>query len=106
MSKNFDILAATAGTVAAAMRFLAKAILTGDQVTQNFLSQDEGLEKARVHLTSDRGIGQTIIARFLEDVPGINDGRLLPTSPLCQGDCAGRSRRVSEKPDARQGFPA
>jgi hypothetical protein len=61
-----------AGTVASAVRYLAKAILTGDELIQKFLNERElDLETVRRHLAGERGLGQRV---FLAGVPRINDG--------------------------------
>jgi len=62
---------ALAGSVAAAIRFTAKAVLTGGGSEQLFRSSD--LAELRGNLTSDRGLGRDIIVRFLDGVPGVTD---------------------------------
>jgi hypothetical protein len=62
---------ALAGSVAAAIRFTAKAVLTGVGSEQLFRSSD--LPELRGNLTSDRGLGRDIIVRFLKKVPGVTD---------------------------------
>jgi ParB-like nuclease domain len=62
---------ALAGTVASAVRFLAKAILTG--VTEKFFS-DFDLQTLRSHLLGERGLGREVLLAFLPDIPGINAG--------------------------------
>jgi hypothetical protein len=64
---------ALAGTVASAVRYLAKAIMTGEVVSQKFLGKDD-LAKVQGNITSQRGLGEDIILRFLTDIPGINSG--------------------------------
>jgi ParB/Sulfiredoxin domain len=61
---------AQAGSVASAIRFIAKAVMGG--VSQEFL-RNEDVPKIRGNLTSDKGLGQSIIVKFLERVPNIND---------------------------------
>jgi hypothetical protein len=63
---------ALAGSVAAAIRFLARAIMTG--TSEEFFGGSRALDTVRGQIMTDRGIGREIIARFLEGVPGINDG--------------------------------
>ena len=58
---------------AALARMVAKAVMTGVGVSPEFL-RNEDLDKVRGNLTSDRGLGQTLIVRFLDGIPGINDG--------------------------------
>jgi hypothetical protein len=62
---------AQAGSVASALRFVAKMVLCG--VSQEFL-RNADIDKIRGNLTSDKGLGQTVIVQFLDGVPGINDG--------------------------------
>jgi hypothetical protein len=64
---------AIAGTVAAALRFLAKAIMTGAKVSKIFDTLQEQAQ-AEAAVASSQGIGQRVIVRFLADVPGVNDG--------------------------------
>src|SRR4051812_47734699 len=59
--------AALAGTVAAAIRYLAKGIISG---TFSEI-RERSLETARGQIATGRGIGQRIILEFLEKVPGI-----------------------------------
>ena len=61
---------AQVGTVASAVRFLAKGILTGNPALKNSSEQ----EALRGHLTGERGIGRAVIVEFLKGIPGINDG--------------------------------
>jgi hypothetical protein len=61
-----------AGTVASAIRLLAKAIMTGSGPSEEFFRRSD-LDSARGNLTSDR-LGRELIVRFLEGVPSINDG--------------------------------
>jgi ParB-like nuclease domain len=60
---------AEAGSVAAAVRWLAKAIMTG---MLSEIRQNHDLAKLRGNLTSERGIGRGVVADFLRDVPGID----------------------------------
>jgi hypothetical protein len=60
-----------AGTVASAIRFLAKEILTGG-TSQEFLRSQRGRESLQGGLTSDRGLGEPIIAEFLHGIHGIS----------------------------------
>jgi len=59
---------AMAGTVASAIRFLAKAVLTG--TISRFL---ENLSEAEIrgNLTSAKGLGQNVILQFLPSIPGL-----------------------------------
>jgi len=61
---------ALAGTVASAVRFLAKAILTG--VSHKFVRNQHAQEIIEGRLTSESGIGEGLITDFLHDVPGVN----------------------------------
>lgn len=63
---------AVAGSVASAVRFLAKAVMTG--TSEEFFGGSRGLETVRGQMTTDRGIGRDVIVRLLHNVPGINDG--------------------------------
>ena len=60
---------AVAGTVAAAVRYLVRAIATGEGCAQLGIT---GLAETRGNLASDRGLGRAVVAKFLEGVPGIN----------------------------------
>lgn len=60
---------AQAGTIAAAIRFLAKVVMNGTSVEFNRRS----LETARGQIATDKGIGRELIVEFLKDVPGVNE---------------------------------
>jgi hypothetical protein len=60
---------AIAGSVASALRFLAKAVLTG---CYREITTAEA-EAARGHLSGERGMGEPLITKFLKDIPGINE---------------------------------
>jgi hypothetical protein len=60
---------AQVGTVAAALRFLAKQVMVG--LTPDFRS-DKDMSKVRSHLTAGDGVGEPLITEFLQKVPGIN----------------------------------
>jgi hypothetical protein len=62
---------ALTGTVAAAMRYVAKMILTGEGVTHKFVSTFH-LPTLRDRLLSERGMGREVLLAFLHDIPGIN----------------------------------
>jgi hypothetical protein len=62
---------ALTGTVAAAMRYIAKGILTGS--TEKFFSTFH-MPTLRDRLVSERGMGREVLTAFLSDIPGINDG--------------------------------
>jgi hypothetical protein len=64
---------AIAGTVASALRFLAKALMSGTRLS-NIFESPHAFEQAQNALSSERGMGQPPIVRFLKDVPGVNDG--------------------------------
>jgi Predicted transcriptional regulators len=61
---------ALTGTVAAAMKFVAKSILTGSD-EQLFTSFH--LPTLRERLLEDEGVGRKVLLGFLHDIPGIND---------------------------------
>jgi ParB-like chromosome segregation protein Spo0J len=62
---------AMAGTVASAIHYLAKGILTGTLRQINLKPVD--LAKARGHLTDDDGLGYRLISEFFDKkIPGIN----------------------------------
>jgi hypothetical protein len=59
------------GTVAAAIRYVVKAILTGS--TEKFFSSFH-MPTLRDRLLEERGMGREVLLAFLGDIPGINDG--------------------------------
>jgi hypothetical protein len=59
------------GTVAAALRYLAKEVITGKGRSGDFTSAEA--EATRGHLMGERGIGRDVIVKFLADVPGVNE---------------------------------
>src|SRR5262245_34041133 len=79
---------ALAGSVAAAVRFLAKVDLTAEtspesniralerllaDIRSGEITRTESLETVLGNLISDKGVGRPLILRLLEDTPGIND---------------------------------
>lgn len=65
--------AALAGSVASAIRFLAKTILVGGPALKNFSGQTS-LESLQGHLTGEKGMGREVITDFLKGTAGINEG--------------------------------
>lgn len=61
---------ALTGTVAAAMRYVAKAILMGS--AEEFFSSFH-LPTLRERLLREDGMGREVVLAFLHDIPGIND---------------------------------
>lgn len=68
--------AALAGSVASAIRYLSKAILTGNRnLLKNFSEGSEySLGSLQGNLTSEKGLGRDIVVSFLDGTPGINEG--------------------------------
>jgi hypothetical protein len=64
---------ALTGSVAAAMKYVAKAILTGGAGEFSSTSQDFHLPTLRDRLLSDEGMGREVLVAFLHDIPGINE---------------------------------
>jgi hypothetical protein len=66
---------ALTGTVAAAMKYVAKAILTGTAGSDKFITTLKAfdLPTLRGHLLTDDGIGRKILVAFLGEIPGINE---------------------------------
>jgi hypothetical protein len=58
----------SAGTIAAAIRYLAKMVMTGVSAEISGHSMDI----ARGQIATEKGIGIDLILRFLQGVPGIN----------------------------------
>jgi hypothetical protein len=58
---------AITGTVASAVRFLAKAILCGVR-DEKFFTPEEW-EQAVAYIATDKGIGRKLIVRFLAGIP-------------------------------------
>jgi hypothetical protein len=63
-----DFAAASAGSIAAALRLVAKALLAGHHPTIVGWSE-KAFETARGNLTSGKGIGEEVILGVLKDVP-------------------------------------
>jgi len=89
---------ALAGSVAAAIRFLAKAVLTGSRAEKIF-SPRSSFEQAADSITSDRGLGREIIVRFLDGIPGINEGTVQQqlANLKSSGDYARIVREIQEE---------
>jgi ribosomal protein S12 len=60
---------AVAGSIASAIRYIARAIMTGDSLA-TIVASEHALIKTRERFVLD-GIGHNLIERFLKDVPGI-----------------------------------
>ncbi len=72
---------AQAGSVASAVRFLAKSVLTGGA---GEFASSINLRKIQGNLASEQGIGRDIIVSFLANIPGIirpGNDRLRPPTP-------------------------
>jgi hypothetical protein len=86
---------AIAGTVASALRFLAKAVLTGTsrEITQR------SLETAYGQITTEKGLGRELILNFLADVPGVNENSVTQqlANLKASGDYARIMRDVQEE---------
>jgi hypothetical protein len=86
---------AIAGTVASAVVFLAKGILTGEsrEITGNNLRLAQG------NITTEKGVGAEIIVTFLRGVPGINENtvRQQLANLKSSGDYARLIREVQEE---------
>lgn len=69
-----DLNNALAGAVACALRYVAKAVMTGMTmaVSPNFGMNADSLAKTRGNLSHDKGIGEPIITAFLKGIPGFN----------------------------------
>jgi ParB-like chromosome segregation protein Spo0J len=66
---------AVMGTIAAAIIQIAKSLIWNEEhLRTNFLTSAKTIETARGNLMNGRGVGYELIERFLEDVPGINEG--------------------------------
>jgi hypothetical protein len=65
---------AIAGSVASAIQFLAKDILTGGKhVRQNYQTSCKGLQTLQGQLASEKGIGRDVVLKFLDGVRGIKE---------------------------------
>jgi hypothetical protein len=62
--------AAASGSVAAAVRFLAKAIMMGADMSRFLDMSPKAVESLRGNLASDKGLGEPIVSDFLKDLPG------------------------------------
>jgi hypothetical protein len=62
---------ARAGSVASAIRVIAREVLSG-RVSGQF-SRYSDLPKIRGNLTSEHGLGKDVVGRFLAGIPGINE---------------------------------
>src|SRR4051812_34569627 len=65
---------ARAGSVASALRPIAKHIMTGgEHVARILATSDKGPEILQGQVASEEGVGHAILERFLEGIPGINE---------------------------------
>jgi hypothetical protein len=66
--------AAVAGSVLAAVHFLARDLATGGRHIGGFSPMsDKAIESSVGNLQSEKGIGRRLVAKFLEGVPGVNE---------------------------------
>lgn len=63
---------ALAGSIASAIKFLAKALLTGRDISLISDMSPRAIESAQGNLASDKGLGEPLITEFLTGVPGLN----------------------------------
>jgi hypothetical protein len=89
---------AIAGTVASALRFLAKGLMTGNIPENSGMSQ-RAIETAQGNLTSNKGLGAELVVEFLSDVPGCNLGSTQQqmANLKASGDYARIIREVQEE---------
>ncbi len=82
------------GSVASAVRLIAKAVLTGQSSKIFELSEREAKQ-----FTNDQGLGQAPVVRFLDGVPGINSGTVMQSlaSLKDSGDYARIIHEVQEE---------
>jgi ParB-like chromosome segregation protein Spo0J len=66
---------ALAGTVAAAMKYVAKGILTGTGFAEKFFCKFD-MRYVRSRLLGEDGMGAEVLLAFLDDIPGINVGSI------------------------------
>jgi hypothetical protein len=87
---------AQAGSVASAIRFIAKAVMSG--CAQEFLRSSD-VDKIRGNLTGNQGIGHSVIVRFLDGVPGICESTVQQAlaNLKASGDYARIIREVQEE---------
>jgi hypothetical protein len=89
---------AMAGSVASAIRFLAKALMTDVGLTRE-ITRDLNITRVREHFVSNKGIDDEIITNFLHGVPGIteNSVRQQLANLKAPGDYARIITEVSEE---------
>ncbi len=70
---------AIAGSVASAVRFIAKGLLTGTDSPdfRRVFASAHATEQAQNVLTSERGLGEPPITAFLADIPGVNKNTVM-----------------------------
>ena len=90
---------AQAGSVAAAIRFVAKELMTGGSGKLDITCLD--FDAAQGNMTSDKGIGRSILLSILEGIPGINDASVRQQLAILKasGDYARIIGEVKEKID-------
>jgi ParB-like nuclease domain len=95
---------AQAGSVASAIRFIAKTVLGGVDVARILATSDKGVEIIRGQLAGEKGIGHEVIERLLTDVPNINAGTVQQAlvNLKASGNYARLIRNVQEEIEREQ----
>jgi flagellar biosynthesis GTPase FlhF len=90
---------AIAGSVASAVRFLAKAIMTGEDIPGFHGISQRALECVSGNLASSKGLGAEIIVTFLEGIPSvtINSVQQQLANLKASGDYARIIRDIQEE---------
>lgn len=63
---------ALVGAIAAAVKTVAKAVLTGKGTSDKFIRGLHGLNTLKGQIQTERGLGAEVITAFLDKVPGMN----------------------------------
>ncbi len=87
---------AVAGSVLAAIHFIARDLLTGGEHMSRIRDMSpKAIESALGNLQSDKGLGEPLITAFLEGVPGIH--KFVVTAQLANLKASGDYARVIEQ---------
>jgi hypothetical protein len=82
LKKSVTVIQQLFGSVANAVRYLIKAILTGDDehLSQICETSAKSIETLRGQIVTDRGLGAPIILKFMNGVAGMNESSITEPS--------------------------
>ena len=89
---------AVAGSVASALKYLLKGVLTDDKRLSQFWDSPHAFEQLKKAIASEKGLGAPIILEFLAGIPGIN--KSIVTHQIANLKASGDYARIVAEVDA------